>query len=166
MRILKKYFKKFNQLFGLEPLQLYNHCLKKQIEFTRGRPYHKNDNAHIEQKNWTNIRKVFGYRRFDTEEQLNLINDLYGNELRNYKNFFIPNIKLTDKKRVGKNQEKIKRIYDKAKTPYQRVMGCDQIDKKSKKELQATYEKLNPAQLRRDILAKLAKLKKMKSRDQ
>ena len=145
--------------------QLYNHCLKKQIEFTRGRPYHKNDNAHIEQKNWTNIRKVFGYRRFDTEEQLNLINDLYGNELRNYKNFFIPNIKLTDKKRVGKNQEKIKRIYDKAKTPYQRVMECDQIDKKSKKELQATYEKLNPAQLRRDVLAKLAKLKKMKSRD-
>lgn len=143
--------------------QLYNHCLEKQIEFTRGRPYHKNDNAHIEQKNWTNVRKVFGYKRFDTEEQLNLMNDLYGNELRNYKNFFIPNIKLIDKKRTGKNEEKIKRIYDKARTPYQRVMECDQIDRKSKDKLKAIYKKLNPAQLRRNILSKIAKLKKMKS---
>jgi len=102
--------------------QLFEYCMAKKIEFTRGRPYAKNDNAHIEQKNWTQVRKVFGYRRRETEAELDLMNDLYRNELRLYKNFFTANIKLIDKKRAGLNNEKIKRIYDQAKTPYQRVL--------------------------------------------
>ena len=138
--------------------QLFNFCMEKQIEFTRGRPYAKNDNAHIEQKNWTHVRKVFGYRRRETETELNLMNDLYRNELRLYKNFFMASVKLIDKKRVGQNGEKIKRIYDIAKTPYQRVLECEQISEEVKQKLRAQYETLNPAQLRRQIKLKLEKL--------
>ena len=143
--------------------QLFHYCMQKQIEFTRGRPYQKNDNAHIEQKNWTNVRKVFGYDRLDTTKQLNLMNDLYKNELRFYKNFFMPNVKLIEKKRVGKNKEKTKKVYDKAKTPYQRVMECNQVDKKTKQKLKEQYDKLNPAELRRKILNKIIKLSKIRS---
>lgn len=142
--------------------QLFRYCLQKQIEFTRGRPYHKNDNAHIEQKNWTHIRKIFGYRRLETEKQKNLMNDLYENELRRYLNFFLPNVKLIEKQRVGKHQEKIKRVYDQAKTPYQRVMESDQVDETAKQELKEQYDKLNPAELRREILVKLDRLSKIK----
>lgn len=141
--------------------QLFGYCLARKIEFTRGRPYQKNDNAHIEQKNWTHVRKIFGYRRLDKNEQLEIMNDLYENELHFYKNFFLPNIKLIDKKRIGKHQEKIKRIYDEAKTPYQRVLLSSETDKKTKKELKEQYAKLNPAELRRKILAKLEKLAKL-----
>ncbi|MFH0854618.1 MAG: hypothetical protein V1891_03950 [bacterium] len=142
--------------------QLYNHCVEKQIEFTRGRPYKKNDNAHIEQKNWTHVRKVFGYERLEIDDQLNLMNGLYRNELRLYKNFFLPCIKLVDKKRVGKNQEKIKRIYDKAKTPYQRVMECGQINDDAKQKLKEQYDKINPVDLRKDILEKLKELSRLR----
>ena len=141
--------------------QLFRWCMEKQIEFTRGRPYQKNDNAHIEQKNWTHVRKVFGYQRRETEEELKIMNDLYRNELRLYKNFFMPNVKLVEKKRTGKYREKIKRIYDKAKTPYQRVLACDQVDDKTKQKLKEQYEQLNPAELRRQIIAKLDKLNKI-----
>jgi len=138
--------------------QLFEYCMVKTIEFTRGRPYAKNDNAHIEQKNWTQVRKVFGYSRRETEAELNLMNDLYRNELRLYKNFFTANIKLIDKKRVGQNNEKIKRIYDRAKTPYQRVLECDQVSAEAKQKLMDQYATLNPAELRRQIKSKLEKL--------
>jgi hypothetical protein len=142
--------------------QLYRYCMEKEMEFTRGRPYEKNDNAHIEQKNWTHVRKVFGYSRMETEQELNLMNDLYRNELRLYKNFFMPNVKLIDKKRIGKHGEKIKKKYDIAKTPYQRVLECDQVDEKTKKLLRLQYKTLNPAALRRSIINKTGKLKKFK----
>ncbi|MFW5885033.1 MAG: transposase [Patescibacteria group bacterium] len=93
-------------LLGIDPdnggefinWQLYRHCIEKNIEFTRGRPYKKNDNAHIEQKNWTHVRKLIGYSRLDKDFQLVLLNSLYLNEWRLYKNFFIPNKKLISKK--------------------------------------------------------------------
>jgi len=138
--------------------QLFEYCMERNIEFTRGRPYAKNDNAHIEQKNWTQVRKVFGYRRREMEVELDLMNDLYRNELRLYKNFFMANVKLIEKKRVGQNNEKIKRIYDKAKTPYQRVLACDQVSKEAKQKLIEQYATLNPAELRRQIKSKLDKL--------
>lgn len=138
--------------------QLFQFCMERKIEFTRGRPYAKNDNAHIEQKNWTHVRKVFGYKRRETEAELEIMNGLYRNEIRLYKNFFMPNVKLIEKKRVGKNEEKIKRIYDKAKTPYQRVLECNQISEKQKRKLKEQYETLNPAELRRRIQSKLKKL--------
>jgi len=138
--------------------QLFQFCLERKIEFTRGRPYAKNDNAHIEQKNWTHVRKVFGYKRRETEAELKIMNGLYRREIRLYKNFFMPNVKLIEKKRVGQNGEKIKRIYDKAKTPYQRVLNCDQVSTETKRELKEQYDALNPAELRRRIQAKLKKL--------
>jgi len=138
--------------------QLYQYCAERNMEFTRGRPYAKNDNAHIEQKNWTHVRKVFGYKRRETEAELQLMNDLYRNEIRLYKNFFMASVKLIDKKRVGKHGEKIKRIYDIAKTPYQRVLEYDQASKVDKQKLKEQYATLNPAELRRNILAKLEKL--------
>ena len=140
--------------------QLFRYCLDRKIEFTRGRPYAKNDNAHIEQKNWTHVRKVFGYKRRETEKELALMNDLYRNEIRLYQNFFMASVKLIDKKRVGQNGEKIKRIYDQAKTPYQRVLECNQVGEETKAKLKEQYRQLNPADLRRRIQAKLEKLNK------
>lgn len=140
--------------------QLFNYCLQNNVEFTRGRPYAKNDNAHIEQKNWTHVRKVFGYKRRETEIELELMNDLYRNEIRLYKNFFMANTKLIEKKRIGQHSQKIKKIYDKAKTPYQRVLLCEQVDEATKQRLREQYDTLNPADLRRRIQTKMAKLDK------
>jgi hypothetical protein len=89
-------------------------CDQKQIQFTRGRPYKKDDNAHIEQKNWTHVRKVLGYLRYDSPQALDAINDLYRHELRILQNLFLPSMKLSEKVRVG---SKLKRRYDKPLTP-------------------------------------------------
>lgn len=155
-------------LLGIDPdngsefinWQMYRFCVEANIEFTRGRPYKKNDNAHIEQKNWTHVRQIYGYDRIEEQDIVDLMNDLNRNELRLYKNFFQPTIKLIDKKRVGAHKEKIKRIYDVPKTPYRRVLLCDEISDKKKKELTILYDTLNPAHLRRTILKKLAVIKK------
>jgi len=138
--------------------QLYRHCAEKNIEFTRGRPYKKNDNAHIEQKNWTHVRKLVGYQRLDAEEQLVCLNDLYLNEWRLYKNFFIANKKLIAKKRYGKHKEKIKKKYDIPKTPYQRVLESKTVSEKEKERLRRIYVKLNPVELKRNIDLKLKKI--------
>ncbi|MFH1413216.1 MAG: transposase [bacterium] len=142
--------------------QLFKYCMEREVEFTRGRPYQKNDNAHVEQKNWTHVRKVFGYARRETELELDIMNDLYRNELRLYKNFFMPNVKLIEKKRVGKYGEKIKKKYDKAKTPFKRVLACEQVDEQTKEELRELYKTLNPAALKRLIIRKINKLAKIK----
>ena len=110
---------------------------------------------YIEQKNWTHVRKVLGYLRYDTAKELMLINDLYHNELRLYKNFFQPVMKLTEKVRIGGS---VKRKYDVPKTPYQRLMESKQLSDKAKVELEAVYLSLNPAQLKRDIESRLDKL--------
>jgi hypothetical protein len=141
--------------------QLFHYCERESIAFTRGRPYHKNDNAHIEQKNWTHVRKVFGYERRETDEEMAIMNDLYRNELRLYKNFFQPTMKLLKKKRIGKHNEKIQRIYDVPKTPYQRVLNCPGIPRKNKEKLKQVYATLNPAQLRRTIIKKLTDLDRL-----
>ena len=125
------------------------------MEFTRSRPNKKKDNAYIEQKNWTRVRKVFGYVRYDTPEELMIINSLYHDELRLYKNFFQPVMKLVSKERIGSS---IKRKYEVSKTLYQRLMGSDQISEEVKEELEGIYLSLNPAQLKRNIDAKLAEL--------
>ena len=138
--------------------QLYHYCEREHIEFTRGRPYKKNDNAHVEQKNWTHVRKVFGYERRETQEEVQIMNDLNRNELRAYKNFFQPTIKLIDKKRVGAHQERIKRIYDIPKTPYQRVLDCPTVSQEKKDELKKLYLTLNPVALRKSIQQKLTNL--------
>ena len=126
---------------------LLDWCREQRIQLSRSRPYQKNDNAWIEQKNWTHVRKIVGYRRFDNTSELRILNEIYG-VLRLYKNFFLPTIKLASKTRVD---GRIKRTYDKARTPYQRVMDSRQIDRKTKQQLKATYEALNPAELHRHL---------------
>jgi hypothetical protein len=131
---------------------LFNYTEKEGLDFSRSRPYKKNDNCLVEQKNWTHVKKFVGYLRYDTEAELNILNDLYRNELRLFKNFFQPVIKLISKVRVG---GKIHRKYDVAKTPHQRVMGSKDVLENKKQELKKVYLSLNPAQLKRTIDAKL-----------
>lgn len=134
---------------------LYRYCIEEKIEFTRSRPNKKNDNAYIEQKNWTHVRKILGYLRYDTLEELIIINELYSGPLRLYKNFFQPVMKLISKVRVGGH---VKRKYDMPQTPYQRLMNSGQISEDMKLKLKAIYESLNPAQLKREIQIKLEEL--------
>jgi len=143
---------------------LYNYTVKEGIEFTRSRAYKKNDNCFVEQKNSTHIRQVIGYLRYDTEEEMDLINDIYRNELRLFKNFFQPVIKLEKKVRI---KGKIHRKYEEAKTPYHRIMESNQIDSKTKDELRLIYENTNPAEIKRRLDKKLDNLVKIykKKRD-
>ena len=125
---------------------------RHRITFTRSRPYKKNDNAHIEQKNFTHVRKIIGYMRLDTKEQLAMLNNLYCNELRLYINFFQPSQKLIKKERIGSH---IKRVYDTPKTPYQRVLESTDVPDNVKRKLKARYKTLNPFALKRTIDRKL-----------
>lgn len=134
---------------------LFRYTQKEKLGFSRSRPNKKNDNCFVEQKNWTHVKKFVGYLRYDTKEEQEIINDLYRNELRLYKNFFQPVMKLVSKERVA---SKIKRKYDKPKTPYQRVMESSEVSREEKRKLQKIYESLNPAELKRTIDAKLKKL--------
>ena len=102
---------------------LYRYCQKHRIQFTRGRPYKKDDNAHIEQKNWTHVRRIFGWDRYDTHEQLQAMNALYRGELRLMMNLFQPCVKLIKKERVG---SKLRRRYDQARTPLDRLVQASQ----------------------------------------
>jgi len=134
---------------------LYNYTLEEGLKFSRSRPYQKNNNCLVEQKNWTHIKKHVGYLRYDKEEELIILNDLYANEFHLFKNFFQPVMKLASKERLG---AKIKRKYDKAKTPYQRVLESNDIPRETKKELTRIYNSLNPAELKRNIDKKLNNL--------
>jgi len=134
---------------------LYKYCRREKLEFTRSRPGRKNDNAYIEQKNWTHVRKVLGYLRYDSPKELMIINDLYQHELRLYKNLFQPVMKLASKERIG---GRVKRKYDVPQSPYQRLAGSGQVPEETKRQLEAVYLSLNPAELKRSIDAKLDKL--------
>ena len=142
---------------------VYAYAEKEKLDYSRSRPYHKNDNCFIEQKNSTHIRQVIGYLRYDTKAEQDCLNDLYHNELRLYKNFFQPVIKLESKERIG---GKIKRKYGKAKTPYHRLIESDQISEKEKEELIVIYQSLNPALLKRIIDKKLDNLFKIYQKKQ
>ena len=95
-------------------------CEQKQIQLTRGRPYKKDDNAHVEQKNWTHVRKLLGWERYDSAAAVEAINDLYREELRWWMNLYLPSVKLVKKVRVG---SKVRRVYDAAQTPLERVLA-------------------------------------------
>ncbi|RJQ31316.1 hypothetical protein C4572_02710 [Candidatus Parcubacteria bacterium] len=136
---------------------IYRYSLDNNIDLSRSRPHKKNDNCFVEQKNSTHVRKEVGYLRYDTETERQILSDLYRNELRLFKNFFQPVIKLVPKTRI---KGKIKKKYDKAKTPYGRLMESDKVSAEKKKELKTLYESLNPAELRRSIRKKLNLLQK------
>ena len=138
---------------------LYRHCGKKHYSFTRSRAYHKNDNAHIEQKNWTAIRQLIGYSRLEKKEQLQILNSLYRNEWRLYLNFFQPVMKIQQKVKDTKTG-RTKKKYDRARTPYQRVLDHPKVAQERKDMLKQIYKDLNPIKLRRQIKAKIALLKR------
>lgn len=128
--------------------ELYRWCEKEKIVFTRSRPYKKNDNAHIEQKNWTCVRRVLGYTRVETQKQVDGMNELYRGPLRDYINFFLPSMKCIERKRVG---SRIVKKYDEAKTPYERVLLSKNVSDVVKNELQKHYHELNPVVLKKRI---------------
>jgi len=138
---------------------LMRYCLKEGIVFTRSRPYRKNDNCFVEQKNNAVVRKYVGYARFDTEEELKVLNELYSN-LRLLINYYHPSQKLIKKTRVG---SKVKKKYDVAKTPCQRLLDSDHIAEETKRFLRSEFEKHNPVELRRNIEKLQAKLYRLAS---
>ena len=115
----------------------------KKVNVTRGRPYQKNDQAYVEQKNNSHVRGIFGYERIEDRGLIQRMNEIY--EIWNtLQNFFIPTMKCIEKKRDG---AKVKKKYDKPKTPYQRILESADVGEEAKQKLRATYEKLNPFEL-------------------
>ncbi len=136
---------------------LYRYCLQEEITFTRSRPYKKNDQAHVEQKNWSIVRRLIGYDRFETQEELALLEAIY-EQLRLYSNFFQPVLKLISKERVD---NKTIRRHDVATTPYQRVLQAEQVSLEVKASLINLYLQLNPVTLRQEIDSLVGKLWKV-----
>lgn len=138
---------------------LYRYCKRQHITFTRSRSYKKNDNAHVEQKNWEAIRKMVGYSRLDTEEQLVILNQLYRGPLRLFLNYF-----QTTRKRKLKLIDTVtgqkRKYYFEAKTPCQRVMEHPKIDQATKNLLQSEYNNLNPVKLLAEIRTLIDQLNK------
>ena len=126
---------------------LLRYCQQEQLTFTRSRPYKKNDQAHVEQKNWSIVRQVVGYDRFEGQRACEALAALY-EVVRLYTNFFQPCMKLQSKERLG---SKVKKRYDTARTPYQRVLESTLVTQESKDRLQAQYRTLNPVALLRQI---------------
>lgn len=127
--------------------QLIRYCELQGITFTRSRPYRKNDNCFVEEKNWSVVRRFAGYARYDTAAELRLLNELWS-VVRLYGNYFLPSMKLVAKVRSG---SRITKTYDKPTTPYERLLASPHLDANHKTALRATLATLNPAELGRRI---------------
>jgi hypothetical protein len=125
---------------------------KAPVQFTRSRPYRKNDNAFVEQKNWTHVRQLLGYDRFDNSELVPVINDLYINEWSLFTNYFCPTLKLKEKLRINSRYCK---KYEPPQTPFQRLIDSKDVSDEAKKTLEEVYNSLNPFKLKRKIDDKL-----------
>lgn len=128
---------------------------KRPVQFTRSRAYHKDDNAHIEQKNWTHVRQWLGYERLDHPDVVPLLNKLYQTEWRLFHNFFCPSVKLISKNREG---SKTIKKHDLPKTPYQRIMESPHISSSVKRKLTKQLANLNPFLLRSQMEVKLKRI--------
>ena len=137
-------------------LQQHFHNHKPPIHFTRSRPYEKNDQAYVEQKNFSVVRQFLGYQRLDNPELNAPLNDFFAGCWRDYVNFFLPTLKLIRKETVG---SKTRRVYEPiAQTPYQRVMKSRHVSSKAKAQLRLHYQTLNPFKLKREIDDTLAQI--------
>ena len=139
---------------------LYTYCQRERIAFTRARSYKKNDSCHVEQKNWSVVRRLVGYDRYTSHAALGDLNRAY-NVLRLYTNFFQPVMKLVSKTRHG---ARVHKVYDTAKTPYQRLLESGVLTPAKQIELAAVYSGLNPVLLRRQIDSHLEHLWKLADR--
>lgn len=146
---------------------LLRYCIQEDITFTRARPHRKNDNCFVEEKNYSVVRRNVGYRRYDTPEQQQTLNQVYAS-LRLYTNFFLPTMKLVRKERIG---SRVKKTYDHPLTPYKRVLASPSVKQSDKQRLRRIYRSLNPAELKRNItrlqekLAKIGEMKQKAKRD-
>lgn len=134
---------------------LWRYCQKEKIQFTRSRPYKKDDNAHIEQKNWTHVRKLLGWDRYDSPQALDTINDLYRNELRLFMNLYQPSVRLLKTTRIG---SKRKRLYDKPRTPLDRLIASKKAHPVKLPELTALREHIDPFDLSQTVNHKLEQI--------
>jgi hypothetical protein len=125
------------------------------VEFTRSRPYHKNDNAHVEQRQWTHVRQLFGYDRFEDKRLVAALNDLYANEWRLLQNFYLPTMRLVSKRREG---GRLVRHHSAPATPYARLMQSGHLSEEEKQKLRRQYEDLDPFTLRQAIERKLKEI--------
>ena len=133
---------------------LLAYCQRKGITFTRSRPYRKNDNAHVEQKNWSVVRRLVGYDRYTSEAAMGQLQRLYS-LLSQYVNFFQPVMKLAHKSRNG---ARVHKTYDQARTPYQRLLDYNILSSQQRESLQRRYESLNPVKLKNRIDSALEEL--------
>lgn len=136
---------------------LRRYCQVEQIQFTRGRPYKKDDNAHVEQKNWTHVRKILGYVRYDTPAAVEAINDLY-DDLRLLQNLFLPCVTLISKTRVG---ARVRRAYDAPQTPLDRLVARGKGDAQKIAALHQQRGRLDPFALAARIEQKLTRIYQM-----
>lgn len=127
---------------------LFEFCKSNAITFTRSRAYKKNDQAHVEERNGSIVRRLIGYDRYEGVEAYNALSELYS-VLRLYVNFFQPSLKLLSKKRDG---AKVTKKYDKAKTPYQRLMLSPHLTENEKHKLKIQYESLDPVELLNQLI--------------
>jgi len=137
---------------------LWRYCHQHGIQFTRGRPYKKDDNAHIEQKNWTHVRKLVGWDRYATSEALAAMNDLYRQDLGRMMNLFQPSVKLLRRVRVG---SRVRRLYDAPLTPLDRVVASEGIERARLEALQTLRQRLDPFALAEAIDRKLAQIHRL-----
>lgn len=129
---------------------------KNHVEFTRSREYRKNDNAHVEQKNWTKVRQLLGYQRYDQPELVDLVNTLYRNEWRLLQNFFYPVMKLREKRRNG---AKVHKKYDYPMTPAQRLLAWKGLPKDKRKWIRHMQATLDPITLTESVARQLKHIK-------
>jgi len=134
---------------------LWDYCQAQEIQFTRGRPYKKDDNAHIEQKNWTHVRKLLGYVRYDSAAAQTAIHALYRRELRLFQNLFLPSVKLLRKERIG---SRVRRRYDAPRTPLERVLAGPGLPPEVAAQLQRQRDGLDPFALARAIEQQLERI--------
>lgn len=134
--------------------QVVNYLQKRQapVNMVRRRPYKKNDNAHVEQKNWTHVRQLFGYDRIEDSVLIPMMNEIYRAYWNPLQNYFTPVLKLTSKERVGGS---IKKKYDTPKTPYRRLLESTYISEKEKAKLKDTFCTKNPVYLKKEMEKKL-----------
>jgi hypothetical protein len=134
---------------------LVRYCQAQSVQFTRGRPYKKDDNAHIEQKNWTHVRKLIGWDRYDSPTAVDQLNDLYRHELPRMMNWCQPSVKLLRKERVG---SRLRRVYDRPQTPLERLQACPGADPAIVAKLLRLRAATDPFQLAQTIERKLERI--------
>ena len=139
----------------------YNWCLNNGINFSKGRPYRKNDNPKVEGKNYTVVRRAVGYWRYDTEREFEVMRDLYL-KLEDYHNFFQPTSRVVGK--VHREDGKVRKIYDEPLTPYERVLRSSYVSELEKEKLKRRYQNLDLYQLKQEINILINKLYRLAKR--